>query len=63
MQNDISFSISSAEEKEALPVLVYIHGESFSWGTGNAYDGSILASYGNMVVVTMNYRLGIFGKA
>ncbi|OQV23725.1 Neuroligin-1 [Hypsibius exemplaris] len=52
---------SSRDEKEALPVLVYVHGESYSWGSGNPYDGSVLASYGNMVVVTLNYRLGIFG--
>ncbi|GAU89716.1 hypothetical protein RvY_02230-2 [Ramazzottius varieornatus] len=52
---------ASREDKDLLPVLVYIHGESYSWGTGNAYDGTILASYGNLVVVTLNYRLGIFG--
>ncbi|CAH0557835.1 unnamed protein product, partial [Brassicogethes aeneus] len=43
------------------PVIVYIHGESFEWNSGNPYDGSILASYADMVVVTLNYRLGILG--
>ena len=44
------------------PVLVYIHGESFSWGAGSLYDGSVLAAYGRVVVVTVNYRLGPLGK-
>jgi Carboxylesterase family len=48
-------------EKKLLPVLVFIHGESFEWNSGNPYDGSVLASYGDMIVVTLNYRLGILG--
>ncbi|XP_055641383.1 uncharacterized protein LOC129778493 [Toxorhynchites rutilus septentrionalis] len=43
------------------PVIVYIHGESYEWNSGNPYDGSILASYGRVVVVTLNFRLGILG--
>ncbi|KAM8704467.1 hypothetical protein ACLKA7_008988 [Drosophila subpalustris] len=42
-------------------VLVYLHGESFEWNSGNAYDGSVLASYGDVIVVTVNYRLGVLG--
>lgn len=41
---------------------MFIHGESFEWSSGNPYDGSVLASYGDVVVVTLNYRLGILGK-
>lgn len=43
-------------------VLVFVHGESFEWGSGNPYDGSVLASYGHVIVVTLNFRLGILGK-
>ncbi|XP_050586545.1 uncharacterized protein LOC126920357 isoform X2 [Bombus affinis] len=43
------------------PVMVFIHGESFEWNSGNLYDGTILASYGNIVFVTINFRLGILG--
>ncbi|XP_063224778.1 neuroligin-2-like [Bacillus rossius redtenbacheri] len=43
------------------PVLVFIHGESYEWNSGNPYDGSVLASYGRLVVVTVNYRLGVLG--
>ena len=42
--------------------MVFIHGESYEWGTGNAFDGSVLASLGQIIVITINYRLGIFGK-
>ncbi|CAL1678554.1 unnamed protein product [Lasius platythorax] len=41
--------------------MVFIHGESFEWNSGNPYDGTILAAYGNVVFVTINFRLGILG--
>ena len=44
------------------PIVVFIHGESYEMGTGNAYDGSVLASYGQVIVVTLNYRLGVLGE-
>lgn len=46
-----------------FPVIVFIHGESYEWNSGNPYDGSILASYGDVVVVTLNFRLGVLGKS
>ena len=42
--------------------MVYIHGEGFSWGSGNLHDGRSLATYGKVIVVTINYRLGVLGK-
>ena len=45
-----------------MPVIVFIHGESYEWGSGNLYDGSVLATVGGTVVVTLNYRLGILGN-
>lgn len=46
-----------------LPVLVFIHGGGFVTGGGSAgwYDGERLARDGNLVVVTVNYRLGALG--
>nr|XP_029709929.1 neuroligin-3 [Aedes albopictus] len=41
--------------------IVYIHGESYEWNSGNPYDGSILASTGNVILVTINFRLGVLG--
>ncbi|RWS12481.1 neuroligin-4: X-linked-like protein [Dinothrombium tinctorium] len=40
---------------------MFIHGESYEWNAGSNYDGSVLSSLGNVVVVTINYRLGILG--
>lgn len=47
---------------EYLPVMVWIHGGAFTRGSGSSrsYDGEILARKG-AVVVTINYRLGMFG--
>jgi len=45
----------------SLAVLVLVHGESYDVGSGNAYDGSVLALAGRLVVITLNYRLGILG--
>ena len=46
----------------SLPVMVWFHGGSFESGSGAepSCDGAALASLG-AVVVTLNYRLGIFG--
>lgn len=43
-------------------VMFFVHGESFEWGGGNPYDGSVLASYGHVIFITVNFRLGILGK-
>lgn len=43
-------------------IVLVIHGESWDWGSGNEFDGGALASLGNHIVVTFNYRLGILGK-
>ena len=46
-----------------LPVMFFIHGGSFTSGTGASlvYRGGVLAGEGNVVVVTINYRLGALG--
>lgn len=43
------------------PVLVFIHGGGFIIGAGAQYPGDDLARRGDAVVVTLNYRLGLFG--
>jgi len=47
----------------ARPVLVWIHGGGFVGGSGASalYNGDRLAARGDVVVVTINYRLGILG--
>ena len=44
-----------------LPVYVWIHGGAFVAGGGHSYDGSDLARDGDIIVVTINYRLGVLG--
>jgi len=44
-----------------LPVKVFIHGGGFTAGAGRLYVGSALANLTNSIVVTINYRLGLFG--
>lgn len=55
--------LAAGRESSRVPVLVFIHGESFEWNAGNPYDGSVLASYGKVVVVTVNFRLGVLGMS
>ena len=45
---------------ERRPVLFWIHGGSYNAGSG-ATDGSVLAEQGDVVVVSINYRLGLLG--
>lgn len=44
-----------------LPVMVWSHGGGYTSGDGAAYDAQRLASQGNVIVVTVNKRLGVFG--
>jgi para-nitrobenzyl esterase len=52
----------AAKPASPLPVLFYIHGGFGLWGTKDfdSPDGEI-AKFGNMIVVSINYRLGVFG--
>ena len=54
--------VAGKNDSALLPVVVFVHGESYELGTGNAYDGSVMAAYGHVVVITLNYRLGPLGK-
>jgi para-nitrobenzyl esterase len=45
---------------DRLPVMVWIHGGAYKRGSGGQFVGKHLAAHGN-VVVTLNYRLNIFG--
>ncbi|MGW4759964.1 carboxylesterase/lipase family protein [Streptomyces chartreusis] len=43
------------------PVIVWIHGGAFVSGAGSDYDGTVFAEQGDVVFVTINYRLHAFG--
>ncbi|HEY3186708.1 MAG TPA: carboxylesterase/lipase family protein [Solirubrobacteraceae bacterium] len=52
-----------AADGERRPVMVWIHGGAFMTGSGSLrlYRGANLAARGDVVVVTVNYRLGALG--
>jgi para-nitrobenzyl esterase len=54
-------NIWSPPNAAGLPVMFWIHGGGNSIGHGGSYSGAALAANREVVVVTINYRLGIFG--
>ena len=54
---------AARDPDSALPVMVWIPGGAFVYGAGQLqlYNGSRLAVNGNVVVVNVTYRLGVFG--
>ncbi len=54
-------NVFTPDTKAKLPVLVWIHGGGYFDGASNDYDASRLAAQGRLVVVTLNYRLNLFG--
>ena len=58
----LTLNVWTPPDATEAPVMVFIHGGGFSGGSGAGefYDGSSLARRG-VVVVTLNYRLGVLG--
>jgi para-nitrobenzyl esterase len=59
----LSLTVTTPGLDGARPVLVWIHGGAFTAGTGATpwYDGERFARNGDVVVVSINYRLGSLG--
>jgi para-nitrobenzyl esterase len=55
------FSPADLAPGERLPVMVWIHGGGLFIGSADGYDPAPLVERGRTVVVTFNYRLGLFG--
>ncbi|XP_075833369.1 acylcarnitine hydrolase-like [Microtus pennsylvanicus] len=55
------YTPAHAHEGSNLPVMVWIHGGALVLGMASTYDGSILAATEDVVVVTIQYRLGVLG--
>jgi para-nitrobenzyl esterase len=53
--------ITPVASEGKLPVWIFIHGGALVNGTGAAFDPSVLVSTQNIIVVTINYRLGALG--
>lgn len=60
--NPSNEELKSAANQPKYPVIVFISGETYDSNTGNSFDASIWSSYGRVIVVTLNYRLGVLGK-
>ena len=58
---NIFIPIDALIDRGQLPVMVWFHGGSFTSGDGSMYPGMKLATYGEVVVVNLNYRLGYIG--
>ncbi|MGE0621817.1 MAG: carboxylesterase/lipase family protein [Pseudomonadales bacterium] len=56
-------AVDAAGARKNRPVLVWFHGGGFAYGSGAwpVYDGANLARKGDVVVVTVNHRLNVFG--
>jgi para-nitrobenzyl esterase len=59
----LTVTVWSPDPEGSLPVMVWIPGGAFVYGAGQLqlYNGSRLAANGNVVVVNVTYRLGVFG--
>jgi para-nitrobenzyl esterase len=57
------WTASTVEPGDAKPVMVWLHGGGYLYGSSSQplYDGRVLVSSGDVVVVTVNYRLGGLG--
>ena len=53
------------DEKKGATVLIWIYGGGYMSGTSTleVYDGLTLAAYNDVIVASINYRLGAFGFA
>ncbi|HXR44602.1 MAG TPA: carboxylesterase family protein, partial [Pseudolysinimonas sp.] len=65
-ENSLSLNVwrsSTTPASKKVPVLVYVPGGGFVSGSGAlpVYDGAALAKRGEVITVTINYRLGVFG--
>ncbi|XP_016076496.1 PREDICTED: carboxylesterase 5A isoform X2 [Miniopterus natalensis] len=55
------YAPASADSGSRLPVMVWLPGGAFQTGSASIFDGSALAAYEDVLVVTTQYRLGMFG--
>ncbi|XP_068459056.1 carboxylesterase 3 isoform X2 [Clinocottus analis] len=55
------YTPAEAAGGDKLPVMLWIHGGGLAIGAASQYDGAPLAAYENIVVVIIQYRLGILG--
>lgn len=56
-------NVWTKNKQAKMPVMIWIYGGSYNSGTSSlaVYDGRIMAEMGDVVIVSLNYRLGPFG--
>lgn len=56
-------SVTAPSDADGLPVMVWFHGGAYVSGSGEStnYDPDALVTEGRVVVVSVSYRLGVFG--
>jgi len=57
----LALNVFAPRDAARLPVMVFIHGGGNSMGSAAFYDGARLAEENRVVVVTIQYRLGVLG--
>lgn len=57
----LTLNIFAPAHGHNLPVMIWFHGGAFVIGQSSIYDASTLSGFGNVVIVTVNYRLGPIG--
>jgi len=57
----LNVTTPAKDPRKPRPVLVWLHGGGFVNGAASTYDARWLATKNDAVVVTVNYRLGVFG--
>ncbi|XP_075045487.1 fatty acyl-CoA hydrolase precursor, medium chain-like [Mixophyes fleayi] len=55
------FTPADREDNVKLPVMVFIHGGALSIGGAMMFEGSALSAHENVIVVSIQYRLGLLG--
>lgn len=62
-ENCLVLTVTAPADAHRLPVMVWFHGGAYVAGSGESakYDPGALVRAGNVVVVNVSYRLGIFG--
>ncbi|GIY83410.1 acetylcholinesterase-1 [Caerostris darwini] len=53
----------SKNSTQLKPIIIFIHGGALNVGSSNmkVYDGTNLAQFGDVIVASMNYRVGVMG--
>ncbi|XP_052820049.1 liver carboxylesterase 1F-like [Mya arenaria] len=57
----IYLNIYKPAKANSLAVMIWIHGGGFTSGSGDQLNMEYLAAFGNVIVITFNNRVGIFG--